>query len=64
MAYDNLILFLESVLIPPSLEEMLPEESSVAYYELTITGEGKDKLKTLLLLKNYYLMIIHKRERL
>lgn len=51
MAYDNLILFLESVLIPPSLEEMLPEESSVAYYELTITGEGKDKLKTLLLLK-------------
>ena len=51
MAYDNLILFLESVLIPPSLEEMLPEESSVAYYELTITGDGKDKLKTLLLLK-------------
>lgn len=51
MAFDNLILFLESVLIPPGLEEMLPEESSVAYYELTITGEGKDKLKTLLLLK-------------
>ncbi len=41
MAYDNLILFLESVLIPPSLEEMLPEESSVAYYELTITGGRK-----------------------
>ncbi len=51
MAYDNLILFLESVLIPPGLEDMLPVESSVAYYELTITGEGKDKLKTLLLLK-------------
>jgi len=51
MAYDNLILFLESVLIPPGLEEMLPEESSIAYYELTITGEGEDKLKTLLLLK-------------
>ncbi|MCS5500679.1 SMI1/KNR4 family protein [Lysinibacillus sp. A4] len=51
MAYDNLILFLESVLIPPGLEDMLPEESSVAYYELTITGDGKDKLKTLLLLK-------------
>ena len=52
MAYDNLIMFLESVLIPSSCEDMLPVDIPVAYYELTITGEGKEKLKTLLLLKN------------
>lgn len=51
MAYDNLIMFLESVLIPSSCEDMLPVDIPVAYYELTITGEGKEKLKTLLLLK-------------
>ncbi len=54
MAYDNLIMFLESVLIPPGLEEMLPEDNSTTYYELTITGDGENKLKTLLLLKKIF----------
>ncbi|WP_155591670.1 SMI1/KNR4 family protein [Lysinibacillus cavernae] len=51
MAYDNLVMFLESVLIPPGLDEELSVDSSSEYYELYITGKGKDKIKTLLLLK-------------
>jgi hypothetical protein len=51
MAYDNLLIFLESVLIPPGLEEDLPETSCAAYYELYITGNGQDKIKTILFLK-------------
>ncbi len=51
MAYDHLVAFLQSVLVPSHLEEEQLEEHSYNYYEVYITGNGKDKLKTLLLLK-------------
>lgn len=51
MAYDHLVAFLQSVLVPPNLEEEQLEDHSYNYYEMYITGNGKDKLKTLLLLK-------------
>lgn len=51
LAYDNLLMFLESLLIAPGVEEDLPEASCATYYELYITGNGQDKIKTLLLLK-------------
>lgn len=54
MAYDNLVAFLQSVLVPSSLEEEQPEDHSYDYYEMYITGDGKDKLKTILLLKKIF----------
>ncbi|MGE7985177.1 SMI1/KNR4 family protein [Lysinibacillus fusiformis] len=51
MAYDNLVAFLQSVLVPSNLEEEQLGDHSYNYYEMSITGNGKDKLNTLLLLR-------------
>ncbi|MFJ7370008.1 SMI1/KNR4 family protein [Lysinibacillus sp. NPDC098008] len=51
LAYDNLVMFLESVLIPPNFEEEIAEDFPLHYFALYITGTGNDKVRTLLLLK-------------
>ncbi|WP_227793327.1 SMI1/KNR4 family protein [Paenibacillus guangzhouensis] len=56
IAYDNLVEFLHSVLTPPGFDALGldGDEESYDYYKILITGEGKDKIKTLLFIKRTF----------
>ncbi|MNC62105.1 hypothetical protein D3C75_1120960 [compost metagenome] len=52
IAYDNLVEFLYSALLPRGLEVEEPSDIvKYNYYKLWITGEGSDRVKTLLFIK-------------
>lgn len=53
VAYDNLIEFLHSVLLPRGIEEEweMGEDGQLDYYKVFITGPGTDKIKTLVFIK-------------
>ncbi|GIP51234.1 SMI1/KNR4 family protein [Paenibacillus vini] len=54
IAYDSLAEFLRSTLLPRGFDGDLDEEVSYNYCKVFITGEGKDKLKTLLFIKKAF----------
>lgn len=55
VAYDNLEQFLHSVLLPRSSEDGEPGQTEdYDYYKVFITGEGNDKIKTLLFIKKTF----------
>lgn len=55
IAYDHLAEFLHSVLLPRSSEEWeTGEEVQYEYYKVFITGEGSDKIKTLMFIKKTF----------
>ncbi|MEC0090835.1 SMI1/KNR4 family protein [Paenibacillus macquariensis] len=56
IAYDNLVEFLHSVLLPPrsSGEWDTGEEVQYKYYKVFIIGEGSDKIKTLMFIKKTF----------
>ncbi|WP_227011614.1 SMI1/KNR4 family protein [Paenibacillus lutimineralis] len=55
IAYDNLEEFLHSVLLPRSSGEWETDETEeYNYYKVSITGEGNDKIKTLLFIKKTF----------
>ncbi|MCZ8521396.1 MULTISPECIES: SMI1/KNR4 family protein [Paenibacillus] len=55
IAYDNLVEFLHSVLLPRSVEECETDESEpYDYYNIFITGTGTDKIKTLVFIKKVF----------
>ncbi|RCX17696.1 SMI1/KNR4 family protein SUKH-1 [Fontibacillus phaseoli] len=55
IAYDNLAEFLRSALLPRGDEDVdLGDDVSYDYCKVFITGEGKDKLKTLLFIKKAF----------
>ncbi len=55
VAYDNLAEFLRSALLPRGLEDVDSDTVlSYKYCKVFITGEGKDKLKTLLFIKKAF----------
>ncbi|MFY0517277.1 SMI1/KNR4 family protein [Lysinibacillus sp. UGB7] len=52
IAYDNLVEFLQSVLLPCGAEDWeVGEDVQYDYYKVFITGEGRDKIKTLMFIK-------------
>jgi len=56
IAYDNLVEFLHSALIPPGFDALGldGDEKTYDYYKILITGEGKDRVKTLLFIKRTF----------
>ncbi|OAB41976.1 SMI1/KNR4 family protein [Paenibacillus glacialis] len=55
IAYDHLAQFLHSVLLPHSSEVWeTDEEAQYRYYNVLITGEGSNKIKTLLFVKKTF----------
>lgn len=56
IAYDDLASFLQSALLPSGLEEWELEEDvqQVNYCQLMLTGEGQDKLKTIMFIKKTF----------
>ncbi|GGG72566.1 hypothetical protein GCM10010918_30510 [Paenibacillus radicis (ex Gao et al. 2016)] len=55
IAYDNLIAFLHSTLLPKGFEEEdISEGATYKYCKIVITGQGRDKVKTLLFLKKRF----------
>lgn len=52
VAYDHLVEFLHSVLVPRGLEESeWDADGTYDYYKILLTGQGGDKIKTLLFIK-------------
>lgn len=52
IAFDDLVDFLYSALIPPRFNDSEKvEDIKYDYYKILITGEGKDRIKTLLFIK-------------
>lgn len=55
IAYDDLVSFLRSTLLPRGLEEWeMDEDTPVNYYKLMLTGNGQDKIKTLMFIKKAF----------
>lgn len=52
IAYDSLVEFLYSTLVPKGIEVLEPSElADYKYYKLWLMGEGNDRVKTLLFIK-------------